>query len=205
MNKTISMKYASPHSRYCYKGTDVLRNKFNIMDDELLREAESLFTAQRLFELQLDPVKGDFSLEHLQKIHYFIFQDIYEFAGKLREEDISKGSTLFAKHHFIAEQAEHIFTALAEENCLNGLSRQEFANRAAHYMAELNILHPFREGNGRVIREFIRCLARNAGYQLSWRLVDSDRLYNASVRSVLESLELADCIRDAIEDVIANY
>ena len=92
---TSSSKYGPDDSKYCYPNTDVLINKLDIKDKELLEEADALYSAQRLLELQAEPIKGDFDLQHLKEIHYYIFQDLYDFAGKIREEDIIKGQYSF--------------------------------------------------------------------------------------------------------------
>lgn len=193
------MKYGSSNSNYCYPGTDILINKLDIRDDVLLKEAESLFTAQRLFELSATPVRGSFDLKHLLQIHLYIFQDLYDFAGKIREEDISKGNTLFAKFVFIVQSSENLFNELKSEKFLTRTSVEVFSQRAAHYMAELNIIHPFREGNGRAIREFIRCLAFNCNYILNWNSVDKNKLLDASIKSITNYEQLAICIRQTID------
>jgi cell filamentation protein len=149
---TPSSKYGPEDSKYCYPNTDVLINKLEIKDKELLEEADSLYSAQRLLELQAEPIKGDFDLQHLKEIHYYIFQDLYDFAGKIREEDIIKGNTHFAKYQYIVSNAIQLFEELKNENHLLNTSVDQFAKRTAHYMAELNILHPFRDSNGRAIR-----------------------------------------------------
>ena len=195
---TPSSKYGSKDSKYCYPGTNVLKNKLDIKDKKLLEEADSLYSAQRLLELQADPIEGAFDLEHLKKIHYYIFQDLYEFAGEIREEDIIKGNTHFAKSQYIVQNAKKLFKELKNENNLSETSLKQFANRAAYYMAELNIIHPFRDGNGRAIREFIRCLAFEAEYKLNWHSVSSDELFNASVKSVIDTKPLKKCIKKAI-------
>ena len=89
-----SFKYGSPHSQYFYPATQILVNKLDIKENKLLEEAEILYTSQRLLELDLNPVVGNLDLENLKQIHKYIFQDIYPFAGKIREEDISKGAKL---------------------------------------------------------------------------------------------------------------
>jgi cell filamentation protein len=83
---TPSSKYGSEDSQYCYPGTNVLKNKLDIKDKELLEEADALYSAQRLLELQANPIEGNFDL-----------QDLYDFAGEIGEEDIIKGNTHFAK------------------------------------------------------------------------------------------------------------
>ncbi len=110
----------------------------------------------RILELLNNPVKGTFDLKHLQAIHAYIFQDVYDWAGELRKVDISKGF-MFCNFLFISEQAEEIFGKLKAENYLHGLKEDDFIVRLAYYFSEINALHLFREGNGRSQREFIRC------------------------------------------------
>lgn len=89
-------------SRYCYPGTDVLINKENIKDPKALAEYEADMTIIRQYELEVEQsVKGKFGITHLTRIHKYIFQDIYPFAGKFRLDNISKGSTGFCKSEFI--------------------------------------------------------------------------------------------------------
>jgi cell filamentation protein len=195
----FSTKYGSGNSKYCYPNSDVLINKQNIRDYNLLEEADSRYTTQRLLELQTNPIEGNFDLDHVKNIHYYIFQDLYYFAGKLREEDIIKGNTHFAKYQYIETSAIKLFEELKEENYLIGTSFNQFSEKASYYMAELNIIHPFREGNGRTIREFIRILALKNGYQIKWNSINQKTLFKASVESVLNLGPLIKCIKGAIK------
>lgn len=189
----------SVQSIYCYVDMDTLINKLDIRDGDLLAEADTEYSTQRLLELETQPVKGTFSTNHLQNIHKYIFQDIYPFAGKLRFEDISKGNTMFARSQHIKSYLASILTKLKNENYIRGISEKEFCTRAAYYMAELNIIHPFREGNGRTIREFIRCLSAKCGYTINWDRVDKNMILQASILSVTDPSELAKCIGVCIE------
>lgn len=188
----------SEQSNYCYPGTDVLKNTMNYHDTEQLKKFETIMTAVRIAELQKNPIVGNFDLKHLQQIHKYIFQDVYPFAGKLREENIAKGSFQFAHATFLKDQASELFKQLKEENHLKGLKIEEFSNRSAHYLAEVNVLHPFREGNGRTQREFIRCLALSNGYSLDWKLQRKEDVFNASVKSVLDPTDLSKIIKNTI-------
>lgn len=194
-----SFKYGSAHSQYFYPGTQILKNNLDIQEEKLLEEAEILYTSQRLLELDLHPLVGNLDLENLKQIHKYIFQDIYPFAGQIREEDISKGGFMFAKFQFIIQNAEPIFLELKLENYLRDLSSEGFAKRAAHYMAEVNVLHPFREGNGRATREFIRCLALNNKFELNWNSISRDELLEASINSVTNETALYECIKKCIQ------
>ena len=190
----------SIQSIYCYEDTDILINKIDIRDSDLLAEADTEYSAQRLLELDAQPIKSTFTLNHLQSIHKYIFQDIYPFAGKLRLEDISKGNTMFARSQYIKSYLTSILAELKNENYIRGLSHKVFCIRAAYYMAELNIIHPFREGNGRAIREFIRCLGVKSGYTINWDRVDKNMILQASILSAKDSTELAKCIEACIEN-----
>lgn len=191
-------RYGSFKSKYYYKNTDVLINKLGIKDNLLLQEADVALSYQRLLELQLTPLLGNFDSQHLMDIHKYIFGDIYYFAGVFRDEDISKGDTLFAKSVYLTDNAKILFNDLGKENFLFELDQQKLCDRIAYYMSELNILHPFREGNGRAIREFIRCLVLNCGYEINWHRVPPKELLNASIKSVYDIEPLARCIQKAI-------
>lgn len=169
-------------SKYCYPGTDVLINKLNIKDDDILSEAERKYTAIRGLELLNHPISGKFDLKHLQAIHKHLFQDIYPWAGEIRTVDIAK-SNLFCLTQFIQSYADDIFGKLKFENYLIGLEKDEFVIRCAYYFCEINALHPFREGNGRSQREFIRELALNAGWIIDWHKINPDEMLKASISS----------------------
>ena len=164
------------NSKYCYDDTDVLKNKLNILDWELLKEAEVSFTTQRILELVENPIKGKFTISHLQNIHKYIFQDLYGFAGKIRKEDIFKGGTMFCKWENIKENLVAVLANLKKEHYLVGLDEEAFCIRAAYYLSEINLIHPFRDGNGRAIRELIRFVAINAGYDIDWSKIMTDEL-----------------------------
>ena len=99
-------------SKYCYPGSDVLINIPDLRDQKQLEAFERLVTADRLRMLELRPLRGNFDLDHLCRIHKFIFKDIYPFAGELRNEDISKGSFRFAHFRFIVPQTNQILDEL---------------------------------------------------------------------------------------------
>lgn len=169
---------------YCYPESEVLINLFNLTDEDKLKELEKVYTLFRLSELRIKIPTDPLDREAFLEIHRYILQDIYPFAGKLRKEMISKGSSSFAHPKFIDAELRRIFTELEKDNYLKELSKDKFIPRFAHYLAELNALHPFREGNGRTVREFARQLALNAGYQLDWEhIAKPAEIINAFVDS----------------------
>lgn len=169
---------------YCYPNSDVLKNKLDIHDPKRLYAIERKLTMLRILELLDTPIVGSFDLEHLQSIHRYIFQDIYQWAGEIRKVDIAKGN-MFCNVKFIGSQAEEIFGNLKKEGYLQGLSEDTFPGRLAYYFSEINALHPFREGNGRSQREFIRCLASYNGYVVHFSKVSQKEMLQASVESFL--------------------
>nr|WP_233167702.1 Fic family protein [Paenibacillus roseus] len=151
-------------------------------------------------EIQETPIHGNFDLKHLQEIHHYIFQDVYHFSGRIRTENIAKDTFRFAPMQFIESASKELFEKLRLERYLTELPPDVFSERAAHYMAEINVLHPFREGNGRSTREFMRQLSKQAGYELEWSRVDPRRAFQASVKSVTDTADLTQVIRDAIRE-----
>ncbi len=160
---------------YTYIGTNVLGNKPGIRDEGALKQFEYEQSATRLAELREKPIAGSFDLAHLRAIHAHVFQDCYDWAGQLRVINISKGGTSFARAQFIEGQAERLSTSLAKDRHLQGLQKPQFVEHLAHYYAEWNAVHPFRDGNGRSTREFIGQLAREAGYELDQTRIDNSK------------------------------
>jgi len=185
---------------YCIPGTAVLKNKAGITDQEQLDEFEGDFTAIRLLELTQNPVEGSFDLAHLCKIHQYLFQDVYEWAGEVRTVDIIRGDSRFCNVRHIQSYSNTVFSALAAEKYLVNLEPKVFANRLAHYLSEINAIHPFREGNGRVQRLFISQLAKQTGYSLDYSALDQAELYPVMQESFLGNVKpLADLIFKIID------
>lgn len=181
--------------------TGVLRNKLGITDQEQLDRVEATFVAVRSYELAAEPIRGKFDLAHLQEIHRWLFSDVYDWAGQIRTVDISKGETRFASHTHIEGYAPQITRPLAQEKYLRGLGPDEFSERVGHYLGELNVLHPFREGNGRATREFFSQLAGAAGYEIDWRGMTRDDMIAASIAAYGgDSRPLARLVRDNLRD-----
>lgn len=176
--------YAVAGSSYCYRNTNVLRNHFGLRDSAQLRLIEAEISAARQIEMLEQPVAGRFTLSHLCRIHRKLLGDIYPFAGNLRHEDIAKGETRFLDHRQIKDKLQRLLNELKCEKYLDDLDKETFVKRSAYYMAELNYIHPFREGNGRTIREFMRLLFLRQGYRVEWNAVSVDELMEAMIASV---------------------
>ena len=186
----MSDLYEARNSIYCYKGTDILTNKFGIQDLKKLEEIERKIVLAKLYELRQNKYIYNFDINHFIGIHKMLFEDIYPFAGLFRTENIAKGNFCFADWNFIESELIRILDELATENYLEGLNKEALANRLAYYMAELNVLHPFRDGNGRTIREFIRQLAYKNGYLLDLQKAEPHDILTAAIRSVVNTDEL---------------
>ena len=170
---------------YCIPGTAVLKNKAGIKNQDLLDNYEADFTAIRILELSQTPVEGNFNLAHLCKIHEYLFQDVYEWAGEIRSVDIIRGGSRFCNVRQIQSYSNTVFSDLAAENYLIDLEPKVFASRLAHYLSEINAIHPFREGNGRVQRLFISQLAEQAGYSLDYSALGQEEVYPVMQASFL--------------------
>ncbi|MFC5922642.1 Fic/DOC family protein [Micromonospora vulcania] len=113
-------------------------------------------------------IPGNYGLDHLQAFHQKLFGDLYEWAGQTRIVDISKPGARFCHWRFIDDQVSTILGALSTDGFLLGLKHETFVETLAHYYGELNVCHPFREGNGRTTRSFLRQLGAAAGFLLDW-------------------------------------
>ena len=192
--------YEPRNSIYCYPGSEVLVNKFDVRVAEELFRIENDITVYKLYLLREKGITGDFDVNHFINIHKFIFEDIYPFAGLYRNENIAKDNFMFANWEFIENNMNMIFENLKKENYLQGLIKEKFAERLTFYMSELNVLHPFREGNGRTTREFIRQLALKNNYNLDLSIFDADDILNASIASVIDMKSLEHIIYNALKE-----
>jgi cell filamentation protein len=159
---------------YVYPGTSVLRNHFGIRDATELAELEAAISAGRIAQLERRFIPGDYDTTHLQAVHRKIFGDLYPWAGELRTVKIAKGESMFALPQHVTSYLTGVLSDLANEDRLRGLERDDFVTRLAHYFAELNAAHPFREGNGRTQRAFLGQIATDAGHSIDWTGLDPD-------------------------------
>lgn len=175
-------RYDANNDHYCIPGTDVLANLLGITRYEDLELAEREITAATIFHIAYCPPPYD--LAYMQQLHRVIFQPIYPWAGQLRTVDISKMGTPFCTNSRIDAESTKLFAQLAKENWLAGLDRKTFAGRLAHFYCEINMIHPFREGNGRVQRLLFEQLAMANGYVLSWDSLSAHDWIEANIEGV---------------------
>lgn len=190
----MTMRYAHKDI-YTYENSSVLKNKAGHETQEALDQFERLSVANRMVE---EPPEGRFDYQHIKTIHHHLFQDVYSWAGEERTVSISKGETLFCNPRFIANSIIALTAELAQEGYFKNLSPDEFVNRAAYYMLELNIAHPFREGNGRTVRYFLSLLAQNAGHEIDTEQLKEGWL-DACIEGVTGSIQpMCDLIAKAL-------
>lgn len=172
-----------------------LENKLGITNSaDLAKEEEKLSKkrAVELFEEELLSLTDAGSFSSLLKIHEYLFQDIYDFAGKIRTVNIAKGSFRFAPVVYLQDALKHI------EN----MPQSTFDEIIKKYV-EMNVAHPFREGNGRSTRIWLDLiLKKELNKVVDWRRVDKNDYLLAMERSPIKDLEIKVLLKDALTDDI---
>lgn len=181
-----SFKYIDPDYTYTDPKTGLLRNLQDITDPEVLLFVESGVVTKRLQELYENPLKIK-GINSLFEIHKHLFQDIYNWAGKKRKVEISKdGKQFFPTTHF-DNALRFIDQLIAEFKKIPKDNERKLAKKLAEILDNVNYLHPFREGNGRTQREFLRLLALEKGMKLNLNPPDNKSVYDRYMKGTIES------------------
>ncbi|EHO86508.1 hypothetical protein HMPREF0380_00167 [Eubacterium infirmum F0142] len=172
-----------------------LENKLRITDSVELSKAEEKISKKKAVELfdknVFDKLKPG-SCEALFTIHKFLFEDIYDFAGELRDVNISKGNFRFAPVMYLKVSLENI----------EKMPQGNFDEIVEKYV-EMNIAHPFREGNGRSMRIWLDLtLKKEIGKAIDWSMVDKEDYVMAMERSTVKDIEIKHILREALIDEI---
>jgi cell filamentation protein len=178
-----------------------LRNKLGITDADALAQIEARIVSARDVELATQSLPGEYNLEHYLRFHGSLFGDVYDWAGKTRTVNISKGpEVLFAQWQFVADQVSAVLSELENDRWLIGRSQEAFLPRLAYFYGELNARHPFREGNGRTLRAFLRQLSAAAGWRLDWSALRREANINASRHNLITASvdQLVDVLRPVV-------
>ncbi len=178
------MSQSSPYDAfddpYCYPDSFVLKNIPDIRDAVKLSAFETEMATLRAIEPLPD---GIFNPEHYQAVHHHLFQDVYRWAGAYRTVRTSKDGSTFCYPEHIEDQMEKLFGTLRKEQVFNEPSKTKFVTFAAEFLAELNAIHPFREGNGRSQLAFLFILGEQAGHPLDMERVRPEPMLNAMIQS----------------------
>jgi cell filamentation protein len=198
-----SYKYMDPVFTYIDSKTGLLKNIQNITDPDVLLFVESGAVTKRLQELYQQPIKIK-SINSFFEIHRHLFQDIYEWAGKVRKVEISKDGKQFFPISNFDNAFRYIDQLILEFKKIPKENKKLLAEKLAEILDNANYLHPFREGNGRTQREFLRLLALEKGLTLNLNPPDNKSTYERYMKGTIESdvKTLVDLILELID---TNY
>ncbi len=191
------MTYTAEPDPACYPGSTVLINLLDIRDQTLLEEAELAFFMTRAEE----PLPaGALDAQHYLRLHRHLFQDVYAWAGRIRAIRIGMGANWFCYPEYIAAEMQRVFAELGDVDALQHMPSLDFARRAGHFLADLNAIHPFREGNGRTQLSFLAMLAEHGGFSFDADVLQKERVIGAMIESFSGNEEP---LIGLIEDIIA--
>lgn len=175
----------------------VLENKLNITDSSELARTEERISKTKAVELFERGILDNLiagSFESLSKIHNYLFGEIYNFAGEIRTVNIAKGNFRFAPVMYLKSALEHV----------EKMPQSTFEEIIDKYV-EMNVAHPFREGNGRSTRIWLDLILKNEiGKVVDWSKVDKEDYLLAMERSPIKSLEIKELLRNALTSEIDN-
>lgn len=168
---------------YCYDDCGVLKNKLEIKNEEILDKAEVEFSCNAIHELSVNPLIGNYDFEHFCNFHKYIFDDIYEWAGKPRTVEMEKAEAVlgymsieYAKPDEICIVAEQVLSKMKTRDW-NNMSLEEQAENLSNDLAALWKVHVFREGNTRTTITFICQFADSKGMLLDRELFEKNSAY----------------------------
>lgn len=176
----IDQGYDAFADPYCYKNSFVLKNRAALRDGAALEAFELEMTTLRAEE----PLPGGlFDPAHYRAVHRHLFQDVYRWAGRYRTVRTSKDGNPFCFPEHIPDQMDALFTTLRERGGLDPQNAEDFIAIATDFLAELNAIHPFREGNGRVQLAFMHLLGLQAGHPFDFAHVQPETFLPAMIAS----------------------
>lgn len=196
-----SYKYIDSKHIYTDPETGLLRNLLDIKEEETLLFAESGAVTKRLQEFYINPIKIE-NTKSLFIIHRHLFQDVYEWAGEKRLVEISKdGKQFFPISHFDTA-LRYIDSLILDFKKASKNDTHKISIMLAEILDNVNYLHPFRKGNGRVQREFLRLLALEKGFTLNLNPLDNLSVYERYMYGTVNSNVnmLTDLIFELIND-----
>ena len=175
-------KYSTGQAPDCYPGTDILINLLDLHDAEDLDEAERYLN--EVAAMRLEFVEPPYSVATLKQIHRTLFSKVYAWAGEFRSVKIAKGTTQFCVPEFIESEIKKELSQAAKAGWFEGFPHDLLVASIAKLYGDLNVAHPFREGNGRTQRILFEWIIFNAGYSIDWSLADRQEWVDACIYSV---------------------
>lgn len=180
-------------------------NLLGVTSYDELEQLEAVAFSIRATQLEkqgfhfLNPI----TIASMKQLHYYLFQDIYPFAGKIRKVQLMKEETRFCQTEFIEENLKDLLFQLQEEPVWQSLEKA--AERLAFYKSELNMIHPFREGNGRIIRIVIRDLALRRELDWGFSKIERSLYIKAMIRSVIDDKLLKELFQKTLIKETIKY
>ena len=168
----------------------ILKRLVDEKEEEYLskKRAKELFDKDIFSKFEIGTFKG------LQAIHQYLFQDCFKTAGLIRNYDIKKGDTLFCKAMYLEDNLKTV----------SNMKENTFEDIVDKYV-EMNIMHPFYEGNGRATRIWLDLLLINKlGKCVDWQKIDKEDYLSAMKRSVINSLEIKTLLKENLTSNISN-
>jgi cell filamentation protein len=192
-------RYEASNDPYLISGTDVLKNKLDISDSNALLKAERKAAFQVVKEIQLSA--PPFTFDQLCDLHRRLFSKVYEWAGEVRTIPMSKGSSRFAQPEFIQRECERVYMDL--NSVFAYVSRDESAvgEMLGTAYADLNVAHPFRDGNGRSVRMHLEHVAFHLDYLINWKSVSEERWLAMSIESMSDESSLVYWFSENLIDI----
>ncbi|GMO13281.1 MAG: Fic family protein [Mycoplasmoidaceae bacterium] len=173
----MSRKYDSIDTTYTYKN-GTFKNRYGIKSEKELDKVEGMVVLARIASFNI--TTQIFNFKYICVINKYLFSDVYDWAGEIRKVDISKGNTRFCNCNYIKTSWEQYVQPKIEEF----KSANDKIKCLAEIFAEINLIHPFREGNGRTTKVFIAQLTRTVNINLQWENINAEENLKASIASV---------------------
>jgi len=180
-----SYKYIDPDQTYTDPITGILKKLQGIKDPDVLLFVESSAVTKRLQQLYDNPIEIKNS-NSLLVIHHYLFQDVYAWAGKVRTVNIYKDGKPFFNGERFSMGFQYIDTLINDYRNIEKLNKEALASKLSEILDNINFLHPFREGNGRTQREFLRLLALEKGLTLNLNPPDNKDVYDKYMKGTIE-------------------
>ncbi len=193
----VGDRYEAENDPACYPGSSVLRNIPDLQDQAELDAFEVEAVGARSLQ---QPPPGSFNPEHYRGLHRHLFQDVYEWAGVDRTIRTAKGDNWFCYPEYIDAQMAKLFATLNTPTFLPGSDVETFISAVADFLGDLNVIHPFREGNGRTQLLFVRQLGLRAGHPFRSENIEVDAFLHAMI---LSFHGLMDALIDELERMLA--